>query len=175
MSIIQNITSIILSSGIIGAIIIFTSRSLFNHLLNKDLAQFQTKFSIFHQKQAAVIAELYSHLANSKQLLVDLTFVVQTNPKPLSEKKTNTNFALTEFSTFYLKHKIYFNSELCNKIENVLKLMKEAFIEFYSYQDGETYDPKKNVGWKNSWEKVDNEIKPLTEELETEFRKIILP
>lgn len=175
MNIYQSILTVILSSGVIGAVFVFISRSLFNHLLSKDLAQYQTNFSIFHQKQADVIAELYSHLISTKQLMTNLTFVIQMNPKPLSEKKSETNDALNDLSIFFFKHKIYFNIELCKKIENVIKLMRDSFIEFNVYQDGANYKPDKEGGWQRSWEKIEKKVVPLTQELEIEFRKLLKP
>ena len=175
MNIIQSTITVFLSSGIICTIFVFLFRSLFNHLLSKDLAQFQTKFSVFHHTQADVIAKLYGHLIKTKQLMENLTFVIQMNPKPLPEKKTETNIAYNNLSLFYFEHRIYFDSDICKKIETVLKLMKESFIEFNVYQNEDSYKPDKEGGWERSWKKIEEEVSPLTQELEIEFRKLLKP
>ena len=144
-------------------------------MLNKDLAQFQTKYSVFYHKQAEVIAELYFHIICSKQLMRNLTFVIQLNSKPLSEKKAETNDALNKLSIFYFRHKIYFNTELCDKIENVIDIMNDSFIEFNIYQDEDDYKVAEDGGWKRSWKKIEKEVIPLTKELENEFRNLLQP
>jgi len=61
--------------------------------ISKELYKYQTKFSVYHQKQAEVIAEIYGLFAELEYVLNQVTHWFQRNPtdeklkRRLDEKK----------------------------------------------------------------------------------------
>ncbi len=90
--------------------------------INKDLYQFQTKFSLFHQKEAEAIASLY-------EKLVDLGKIVEhTFYRDGDQKQESTRIAIDkyhEYIDFYQKNRIYFDDQLCENIEEVVALVNQ--------------------------------------------------
>ena len=100
--------------------------------INKDLYQFQTKYSLFHQREADAIAKLY-------EILIDLEQIVKhTFYRFGDQKQESTHQAVNkyhEYINFYLKNQIYFDDELCRKIEEIRNLVGEMIDQYLSTTD----------------------------------------
>ena len=101
-------------------------RTLTVHLLDKDVSLYKNnlqrfreleleQFTLFNQKRADVIAELYSHL-------LDFYFAAEAYldwktkaPKKLDEETYDVlNKAFEKYMMFFQKNDIYFSEELCS-------------------------------------------------------------
>ena len=156
-----------------------TARIQFQTNLEARLFEFQTKFSLYHQKQAEIVAELYGHLMN-----VMAETALLTNPAgfsteiSLKTRKDNAATLYTNLFTFYTRHRIYFSGELDQKIFSVISLMGDALREFdkahrVGMGGGSEYMPDDTGGWEHAWTKISQETPPVMREVEDYFRSIL--
>lgn len=169
--------------------------SEFQHDLNERLQEhrgrleiinqeFNIRFSRLHQERADVIKEVYKLLVKLQSAMFTYTRtmhpVFEDGEKEAKQRLDNVNDTLSEFTNYYSLNKIFLPQPLCGKIDIVVK-------EYY------------NKGWDFAWtqrsfkeqaisleeykeevakaKRISNEIKdempPLIEELEAEFRLIL--
>jgi vacuolar-type H+-ATPase catalytic subunit A/Vma1 len=146
---------------------------------DKKLFEYQTTFATLHQKRSDLIAELYKQLSITYGNLCDLTQIIQFAGGPtLPEKKKTTRETFNNLSSYFSQHRIYFSVDLCNKMETVIKMIKDAFIEFdtahtYGMQNSSEYTADHTGLWVKSWEKVTQEIPPVLNTIEEEFRSLL--
>jgi hypothetical protein len=161
-------------------------RKVLERGLNRDLEkyknelemhrfEYQTRFSLIHQKRAEVIGEFYSRLVESEDLLRRLTSVFQPHnqPLPLPMRKDETRAAYWRCKDYFNGHRIYFDEELCLKIDTFLKVMFSAFCDFDTGQDGEKLEKDESGLWVQAWKTVQEKLPPIKTELELVFRKIL--
>jgi hypothetical protein len=183
MEVWQQIIALISTSVATYAVLALLSRSLLKSFLDKDLEKFknelatqqfmfQKRFSLIHEKKAEVLGELYARLDRTERALVDLTSRFQLNDgRTQKDKKAETSAIGKEFSDYYSTKKIYLDESLCNKIEEIQKILHEAWIAFDTSQDGSGYKDDTTGLWKYSEAMVKEKFPPLKKQLEEQFRK----
>jgi hypothetical protein len=136
-----------------------------------------------HKDRAIVIKKLYRLLINANNALISLT-------KPLQmagEKKKNEKFILVakeynKFLKYYEHNKIFFKNELCELIDNIIDKLRDPILDYETYlpayEQSVEVDDRKNASdyhkeLVNAWKKVKDEIPPIKEKLENEFRSLI--
>lgn len=155
------------------------SKMQFQTTLQAQLFEFQTKFSLFHQKQAEIVAELYKLLSDVCAEISQLTAPLQFEDRtPLADKKKKVANSFNDLSTFFSRHRIYFSVQICEKVDAVLKHMRDALIDFdtahtFGMQSSDTYKPDQTGLWVKAWKTLDKQIPPLMKELETYFKRIL--
>lgn len=107
------------------------SQAEFTTNLEAKLFEFQTKFSLYHSKQADAVAELYGLLADAKSNIEQLTFFMQpSSGVSLKERKDKANEIYAELSKYHRHHRIYFSNELSQKIESAINVMSQSLSQF---------------------------------------------
>jgi lipopolysaccharide export LptBFGC system permease protein LptF len=145
-----------------------------NHELEKSLFEYQTKFSFYHQRQTMVIAELYSLLVDASSKIHSLTHIVQFSGEgSLKERKKNTADAYNKLVDYYSKNKIFIEKNICNKLDELIKLLRDALIEFDVAQGGDKYEPDDSGLWIKSFTTIQEKVPPIKQELEEYFREIV--
>ena len=81
--------------------------------------------------------------------------------------------AFNAFGKYYSENKIFIETDLCTKIEQLMDVLQNAFIEFDIAQIGENYHKDVTGGWVNAFKIVKDTAGPIIEELEEYFRKIV--
>lgn len=134
--------------------------------------EYQTRFSLLHQKQAEVIKDIYGLLGETNEYIIHLvspTFDV-----------TNTQHAETTWAKYqalaecFVKNRIYLEEETCNKISELLSKMKMAMTKASLGQRPEPGGHGVEL-WGEAWESLTNEVPPILKELETQFRAFLIP
>lgn len=151
------------------AVLAYILRKTFDGILNRDLERFkselelqrfeyQTKYSLIHQRRAEVISEFYSLLIRAVREVEDLVRVPRfADGEPLPKKKQRAADRFNEMTNYYFEHRLYFDEGLCEKIEGLIDLVRESFIEFDIAQPGEKiehgpdYDPEL---WKSAYKRL---------------------
>jgi len=180
----QQILALTLTPTIIVGAIAFLIRSAFDRSLQRDLERFkselgiqrfehETRFSIVQERRAEVIANLYGYLAKARRLMAQLTSIIQINPEPLLEKKKRAADACNVADEYFNEHRIYLSRETSAKVEEVLELLKSAFIDFDTAQNGDEYKADPSGFWRKAYSQVKNELPPLLEEMEVQFQEIL--
>lgn len=198
MTTIQTITAIILTPTLIVGGMVFLLRKLFEQLLSRDLEkhkarlqiefeqsklrlenqlqtklfQFQTKFSLYHQKQASVISELYEKLSEAQMYLSRSVHPIQLGGRSPKEKFDEADEKRVDLARFYNRNRIYLDEDVCLKMDSILTAMHTSAVKFSVSQS----EPKSGSDiemWVEAWKVMENEIPPIKEALERKFRQIL--
>lgn len=145
-----------------------------NSEFEKSLFEYKTKYSSFHQKQTMVIAELYSLLVDASSKIHSLTHIIQfSGEKSLKERKKETADSYNKLVDYYSKNEIFIDKKICAKLDEILKLLRDALIEFDTAQMGDKYEPDDSGLWIKSFKTIQEKVPPIKNELEEYFREIV--
>lgn len=132
-------------------------------------SEHQIRFSKLHVDRAEVISELYSRLYDYYwavcAFLRDFhkTKHDETKLKKLDEKSY-------EFSDYFHKHRIYFNEDICSKIDEIIPTLYSAYVPL---ENRDINDKHLNEDWNKCSEIVRKQFPIIKESLESDFRKIL--
>lgn len=162
-------------------------RKLFKTFLDKDIEKYksdlkieQMKFSRLHDDRSNTISELYALLADLDTKMNSLTSPLQLAGEPSKEEKEKiAGEAGQKFVEFFYKKKIYFSKSIVKLLDELIKKFNEAWIystpypktEFDEYESSEIKKERLNF-LKMAWKTVSEQIPPIKEKLEDEFRLI---
>jgi len=134
--------------------------------------EYQTRFSLLHQRQAEVIRDLYGMLGETNQYIIHLvspTFDISDS------KHAETTWAKYQaLAECYVKNRIYLEEETCNRIDELLLKMRLAMTKSSIGQRPEPGGRGVEL-WHEAWKSVTNEVPPILKELETQFRSFLTP
>ena len=155
----------------------------FQHSLDTRLNEFNIKYSKLHEERAEVIKELYVRLIELQTAMLDYTRrgqSVRDGEEIKDARLQRVNKALFDYNSFYIPRKIFFSSEITNKLNN---LAQEYWDKGWDYSFIITQLKNGNYPadiHKEYYEKiktinttVQNDFSKLIEELENEFRKLL--
>ena len=156
-------------------------------VFKKDLQIATTEHSIrfqsLHGERASVIKEFYKHLINLDESLHSSLrgFRLQNEPSIESEvDKLAVNYNLLR--EYYLPNRIYFDKEVCEKIETIIEIARGIFFKITTLPVDpqivkENYDKdvllERHKFWEEAREIHKNEITQLKANLEENFRAIL--
>lgn len=124
--------------------------------------------------RAAAILELYKLLTVATDRIRLLTHWLQpTDEKSLPEKKNETALAYNALRDFFNNNKIYFDKDICERMQSILQIIYNSFSAFDIAQRGEGYQPDNTGLWQDAWNNVSKELPPLEQELEDKFRNLL--
>ena len=87
----------------------------------------QIRFSKLHEKRAEVISELYSRLYDYYwAVCAFLRDFHKTKPDEKDFKELDGKSY--EFSDYFYKHRIYFNEDICSKINEIIPTLYSAYV-----------------------------------------------
>jgi hypothetical protein len=152
------------------------ARDIQHYKSELDRANFehQQRFSTIHQRQAEVIANLYGKIAKSKGVTADLVAIFQQGGQSLMEKKQRAADVYNDMAAYFYENRIFLPREAAEKAETLISTLKEVLIEFDAAQIGnDEYKPDQTGLWRQSYKRLRDEVPPVLEELESEFKKIL--
>ena len=206
MEVWQTVLLAIGSNTVAIAVLAFVGKSLFEKIIARDSARFeielkakfdgemqrlkselelksiehQVRFSRLHEKRADCIAKLYSLLVESLWEAESFLTLVEWNGEPSKKEKHITAMnQLVKTFRYFDKHRIYFNDDMCQSMESMLRETRRLMIEFGIWVQ---YDPatltersakEKHETWVKNYETFKNEIPKEMRKLENEFRTIL--
>jgi hypothetical protein len=200
MSTIQSILTIILAPTLIVGAIAFVLREFFRHGLLRDLEDFkarlqaeaeqsklrmesdlrstqfafQTKFSLYHQRQADVIEALYEKLAETERIVKQLVSPVQSSEGRTKEDRfSEADQAKVDLARFVDKKRIYFDEGICSHLDSIIITLQKALAGFYVSQREEKCDRADTQLWLEAWGVMEKEVPPVRKALEQQFRQIL--
>jgi hypothetical protein len=156
-----------------------SAKSRLENELKIQLFQYQTNFSLFHQKQASLTAELYKKLVIASKSITNLVKKYQpANQNNLNEKKKETSELWIDLSSFFDENRIYFDESICEKIDSIIEVTANAFNEFdfahtFAMQSSDSYKPDETGLWPKAANELKEKLPPLKKDLEN-FLRIIL-
>lgn len=134
--------------------------------------EYQTRFSLLHQRQADVIKDLYGMLGEANEYILQLvspTF----NVNDTAHVET-TNAKYNALAKCYVTNRIYLEEDTCKKIDELLLKFRVAMTKSSLGQRPERGGHGVEL-WGEAWESVRNEVPPILKDLETQFRAFLSP
>jgi hypothetical protein len=160
--------------------------------LSKDVEEFksnlqlatiehQVRFSKLHDKRAQVIQDLYGKLVALDTVIHSvLNRFQKVGEASLEEKVREYGKLHNELNEFFLPNRIFFGSETCRVIDDLLFLSRDTYFDITTYPVDPNspeykYGPRDLLNERHEyWEKArkafDTDIKNLKKQLETQFR-----
>ena len=202
MTIAQNVGIFGVGTGILA----FLIRSLIVNILNRDLEAYkstltkdveafksnlqlatiehQVRFSKLHDKRAQVIQDLYGKLVALDTMIHSvLKRLRKVGEATLDEKVIEYGGLHNELHEFFLPNRIFFGSETCQAIDNLLILSRDTYFDITTYpvdpQSPEYKNGRQDLlnerheYWEKARKAFDTDIKNLKEELEKQFRTML--
>ncbi len=144
----------------------------------------QVRFSKLHDKRAQVIQDLYSKLVALDTVIHSVLKRFQKVGEATLEEKVREYGRLhNELNDFFLPNRIFFSSETCRVIDDLLFLSRDINFDITTYPvDPESseykYGPRDLLNERHEyWEKArkafDTDVKKLMEQLEMQFRSML--
>lgn len=129
----------------------------------------QIRFSKLHEKRAEVISELYSRLYDYYwAVCAFLRDFHKTKPDEKDFKEIDGKSY--EFSDYYYKHRIYFNEDICSKIDEIIPTLYSAYVPL---EGRDSNDNHLKEDWNKCAEIVRKQYPKIKESLGSDFRKIL--
>jgi len=189
------VTNFAFTSALVGALA-FVGRSLIGRWLDRDLENYkaklqatnatelerlradleliafehETRFAKLHEKRAEVIAELYKRLVRAMNSIRYMAEATQDPEKqPFKEQLTKDGAKHgSEFWTYFDEHRIYFNRDLCEKLDKIRVEFEMVYI--WDLTSGGPDDIKT---WIKIWDKMHIRIPEIRKDIENTFRKML--
>lgn len=188
----QQVLALTLTPVIVVAAGAYIVRKVLERSLERDLErfknelelqriEFQTRFSLIHEKRAEVIGDLYERIVRVNRILFGVPLRLESIPNPLevsfvkqlSETKEKAAQIGNLLLDYYYSHKIFLDRDVCYDVENVIGVMREAWHSIDNVGKGGVYKPEDIMEWSNKWRKVCDMLPPLQAKLERRFRSIL--
>jgi len=181
----QQLIAIILAPTLTVAAIAWLLKGIISQGFQRDLEKFksdlaqknyeqQQKFSLIHQKQADIIANLYSKFAKTKGLVADLVGIFQQGGQSLMDKKKNVAESYNDMASYFFQNKLFLTSNTAERCEKLVDELRSALIEFDTAQMGnDEYKPDNTGLWVQAYKRVRDDIPPILKDLEFEFKQIL--
>ena len=142
--------------------------------LDRESFEHQQRFSTIHQRQAEVISNLYGKIAESKSVIANLVGIFQHGGQSLMEKKQKAADSYNDMKDYFYKNRIFLPRETADKAETLLITLRDILIEFDTAQMGnEEYKPDTTGLWLQAHNRLQEEVPPVLEELENEFKELL--
>jgi hypothetical protein len=134
--------------------------------------EYQTRFSLLHQRQAEVIRDLYGMLGDAHEYIKHL---VSPTFDPSDSKHAESTWAkYNTLAECYVKNRIYLEEETCKRMDELLLKMRMAMTKSSLGQRPEPGGRGIEL-WHEAWKSVSNEVPPILKELENQFRAFLKP
>ena len=180
----QLIGLIVMPSVVVGALA-WIIRGVISQGFARDIEKYKAeleqqnfehreRFSTIHQRRAEVIANLYGKIARTKSVTADLVGIFQQGGQSLIEKKQKAAEIYNDMASYFYENCLFLPKDTAEKAEKLISTIKEVLIEFDTAQMGnEEYKPDKTGLWRQAYERLRDEVPPILEELEEEFKELL--
>lgn len=166
------------------AAITWLLRSLFSQALARDIANFkadlqsttfkeQHRFQNLHAKQAEVVSDLYSRIVQAERKMGQLTARFRPVSEDLGSQKKAAALACDSFANFYRQHRLYLPEATAVKVDELSDLFISLYIDIDTAQPGDEYQPANAKDWAEANRCMETQVRPVKQELENQFRKIL--
>ena len=164
-----------LAGGAAGAYVALRRRAIekYVHELDRVSYEHEVVFSRLHERRVDVVDELYVSLVRAERAFSSWMHPMQEAGQPSqAEKATKAIDAGNAFIDYFYEHRIWLDQGLCDRIKGVADRLRRASIDFdmKDRMGGQTPDTGL---WIKAWQQVNDEIPPIRESIESEFRSLL--
>lgn len=170
-----------IGSGILAWLI----KAIFKQYFSKDLEKFKAslekeafsyrvRYEKMHAERAEVIKNLYKKIVRTHRAFHSfMNIFQQAGDKLEPEKGQLAADEANDFTDYFEENKIFLGRELADKIEDLSKTFRLAWIQFESSRRNEKYSDSYFNNWIEAFKLIDEETPKIKTEIENEFRIII--
>ena len=139
-------------------------------------AEHNLKFSRTYDQMAAVIAEIYRQ---TSELYISVAHYINPAENPSdgskADRRTVVNSKLAEFSDFFYAKRLYLPQDTAKRVEAFRNRLHDIASKFAANVEKPRSGGMSSQmeAWGDSWNELKNEITPVRDELEREFRKLL--
>jgi hypothetical protein len=188
MNIFIELGKFLISTTVLGGLIIWLFQKMISIKLSTDLERFKLelqhsldkekfKFTKLHEETALLLKALYTEFYSINKQLIEINKIVDRDNYD-SVKIDNLFNKIIEVEDYYKKNRILLNENLCDKIDELfdsyLDSMKNAAIIFLT-RDSNTNElqDRFNENRLSLNVAIDNKIPEIQHEIENNFRNLI--
>lgn len=126
------------------------------------------------EKRAEVMSEVYYllHTISIKAYVYTNVFGYEDDP-PKCEKRENVTTAFKEFHEYYIKNKLWIPKRTCELINSFENKINDVVNDHFLYVEQKIEPKKRTIEWSRTWKTMKNEIGPLLDSLDEDFRIVI--
>lgn len=147
--------------------------NIIDRILNYRLQKKKFQFEKLYIKRAEVVEETYKKIIDTHRALESLMAPMQLAGEPTKAEKIKSAVDKgNDFVRYFDIHRIYFDENLEQEIEQLHKKMRDAFNKF-KYATTEELGKQDIKEWTNAWQEIREETPKLRKEIEKKFRNII--
>lgn len=165
----------------------YLSKSIETHKSNLERLNisYEIQFATLHTERALVIRELYRKFFDYRGAVIYFFNMELSTQDPVGDLKNRLAIwskAVPDFSNYFHLNRIYFSKSLCSIIDNLNNEMDKingdnrSFLGAYTSVDEQiaAFRSQKFTELREKTNKfIETEIMKISNELETEFRKIL--
>lgn len=184
-SIVQNLGMFTITVGIVT----FTLKAIIRHWLDQSLETYKAdlknatieheiRFAQLHTDRAQIIRELYRKMVDMQRSMRSLMNPMQWVNEPTQDKKMETaQKAANEFIHYYQKNKIFFKEEICIIIDEVVKMIFDAWVKYTTFGDMAFLTPtmieSRSRKLLDAYGIVTDKVSEIAKKIENEFRGLL--
>lgn len=152
-----------------------TELETLKHQLSLAAVQFEKQTALLQERRAIVIETLYGKLIDFLGAAEGFASLVEWAGEPSKQEKAQAlDAAMSEFYRYYLRHKIYFSRDVCERIETLYKTVRSSSLNLSIWMKHKEQASEKHFeAWTKAWETMEKQVPPLQDALSDEFRKIL--
>jgi hypothetical protein len=179
-------------------VLAFVGRSVFTHILDRDVANFKSRleaensreiekfkvdlraaayerevvFSGLHAKRIEIIAGLYERLFKARDILQDVTSLIQAGGKDdLVKRISKTPTVVHDLFYYFGANRVWFGEPLCELMDRLRGTVWDVWRPFITVHDPETLpDAKSREVARDIFEK---QVPPISDALERQIREML--
>jgi hypothetical protein len=140
----------------------------------------ETRFTKLHEERAEVIVKLYRKLVKIERRLSSYAYNVKSSEASCEETEKSIWDAIHEFQDYFLDNRLYLPETLGGRVEEFHQLSSSAYVTLQiadiakmSSSNDESYDREYKEEFTEASRIISEEIPPLKEEIELEFRRLL--
>lgn len=130
------------------------------------------------ERRAGLIDELYKKLIDYLAAAESFSSIVEWAGEPSKEEKAKTlSDQANAFFGFFIRHRIYFSSALCDRIRHLHETVREPMTRLQVWQhavrDGDLSGGEFHDAWEKAAKTIQKDVPPLMTAIEEEFRSLL--
>lgn len=148
------------------------------HELRLAAVSYEKQVTLLQEKRASVIAELYSKLIDFLDAAESFVSLAEFSGEPSKTDKAKVlGEKAGEFMGYFARNRIYFNEELCEMVTALFKTVSGPAITFRVWlrvvEEKDSTGGEYHKAWMAAWETMKNQVPPLRQALQDEFRALL--
>jgi hypothetical protein len=165
-----------LLGGTAAAWVAVKRKSIESYVRELDRVSYEHEvvFSRLHERRVDVVNRLYGKLVRAERAFSSWIHPLQeAGDLPPEEKAKKAVGAANEFIDYFLEHRIWLDPDLCVQIMAFADQLRDASATFNLKDHMTPLRGPDTKLWLAAWGKVNDEIPPIRERIEAEFRQLL--